>query len=229
MSADPLWAIVPVKRFAEAKLRLAGMLSDRHRSGLAEAMLRDVLAAAAGCAEIAGIVVVTCDESAAGIAGGLGAEVLQTASDPGHNQAIRAGVSHLRGRASTLLVLSADIPLMRAEDISGLVSLHAPSPAVTIARAAADNGTNALVLSPPDIIDFSFGKASAPAHLKAARQAGAAARSLIIPRMAFDLDRPEDVTRFLRAPSSTFAYRLLRGIAEAGELSPQPAPQGEFS
>jgi len=229
MTADPLWAIVPVKRFAEAKLRLAGMLSDRHRSALAEAMLRDVLAAASGCAEIAGILVVTCDDSAAGIAGGLGAEVLQTASDPGHNQAIQAGVSHLRGRASTVLVLSADIPLMRAEDISGLVSLHVPGPAVTVARAAVDNGTNALLLSPLDIIDVRFGKASAEAHVEAARRTGAAARSLIIPRLAFDLDRPEDVTRFLRAPSSTFTYRLLRGLAEANELSPQPAPQGEFS
>jgi 2-phospho-L-lactate guanylyltransferase len=220
---------MPVKRFAEAKLRLAGMLSDRHRSELTEAMLRDVLAAACGCAEIAGILVVTCDECAAGIAEGLGAEVLRTSSDPGHNQAIRAGVSHLRGRASTVLVLSADMPLMRAEDISGLVALHAPGRAVTIARAAVDNGTNALLLSPPDIIDVSFGKASAEAHLEAARQAGATARSLDIPRMAFDLDRPEDVARFLRTPSSTHTYRLLRGIAEAGELSPQLAPRGELS
>jgi hypothetical protein len=62
-------------------------------------------------------------------------------------------------------------------------------------------------------------------------QTGAPARRepLIIPRMAFDLDRPDDVARFLRRPSSTFTYRLLRGIAEAGELSPQPAPRGEFS
>lgn len=228
MTADPIWAIVPVKQFDAAKLRLAGILSSERRSELAEAMLRDVLAAAAGCATIAGIVVVSCDESAAGIAAGFGVEVVQTASDPGHNQAIRAGVSHLPGGASTVLVLSADIPLVRAEDILRLASLHAPSPAVTIARAAADGGTNALVLSPPDVIDFSFGKDSEAAHLEAARQAGAGAQSFAIPRMAFDLDRPEDVARFLRAPSSTCTYRLLRRIAEAGELSLQPAPRGEL-
>jgi 2-phospho-L-lactate guanylyltransferase len=229
MTADPIWAIVPVKRFDAAKLRLAGILSSERRSELAEAMLRDVLAAASGCVEIAGLLVVTCDEGAAGIAGGFGVELLQTASDPGHNQAIQAGVSQLRGRASTVLVLSADMPLMRAEDISGLVALHAPGPAVTIARAAVDNGTNALLLSPPDIIDVSFGKSSAEAHLEAARRTSAAAHSLTIPRMALDLDRPEDITRFLRTPSSTHSYRLLRGIAEAHALSPQPAPQGELS
>jgi len=229
MTADPLWAIVPVKGFDAAKMRLAGMLSGEHRSALAEAMLRDVLAAAAGCAAIAGIVVVTGDDSAARIAAGFGAEIVRTASDPGHNPAIRAGVSHVRERASTVLVLSADIPLLRAEDISRLASLHGPGPAVTLARAAADGGTNALLVSPPDIIDFMFGKASEQAHMEAARQVGAAARSLTIPRMAFDLDRPEDVARFLRAPSSTCTYRLLRSVAEAGALSPQPAPQGEVS
>lgn len=233
MIADTLWAVVPVKRFKAAKMRLSDMLSSQHRSALAEAMLRDVLAATAGCPAIAGIAVVTSDERAAVIAKEFGAEVVKTDTDPGHNPAIQAGVSHLLGRASTVLVLSADIPLLRAEDIVRMSSLHGPGPAVTLAGAAADGGTNALLVSPPDVIGFRFGKHSEAGHLEAARQAGAVARSLTIARMAFDLDRPEDVARFLRAPSSTCTYRLLREIAEAGKLSlaghPRPVPQGESS
>ena len=222
MTPDPLWAVVPVKRFATAKMRLAGILSGDHRCRLAEAMLRDVLGAAAGCAALSGIAVVTSDEEAAALAAELGAEVVETGSELGHNAAVEAGVDHVRQRAAGVLVLAADIPLVRPEDIDHLAALHGPVPAVTIVRAVADGGTNALLVSPPDVIGFHFGSNSESRHLEAARKAGAAARSLTIARMAFDLDRPEDVGRLLDRPSPTATYRLLRRLQESRELSLQP-------
>lgn len=239
MTVDRPWAIIPVKRFKAAKMRLAEVLSSKDRSALAEAMMRDALSAAVGCDAIAGIVVVTCDGNAAAIAAAAGANIVQTASDSGHSPAAEAGVAALAGRASTALLLSADMPLVRAEDIALLASLHGAAPSVTLARAAADAGTNALVVSPPDIIGFHFGHDSEARHIEAARQAGARVRSVTIPRMAYDIDRAEDLDRFLESPSPTFTYRLLRELQACGRLphrvpsnrsaEPVPVHEGEPS
>jgi 2-phospho-L-lactate/phosphoenolpyruvate guanylyltransferase len=219
MTPGPLWAVVPVKRFVEAKTRLADILSDGGRSALARAMLRDVLTAVAGCPAIAGIVVVTGDDMAAAIAAPFGALVVEDGSI-GYNAAVRTGISHIRERTAHVMVLPADIPLVRAGDIARLASIHPAGPAVTVARAAADGGTNALVMSPPDVIAVQFGTNSEARHVAAAHKAGAAVQSLVIPRMAYDIDRPEDVARFLDGPSETNTYRLLRRMALAGTLSP---------
>jgi 2-phospho-L-lactate/phosphoenolpyruvate guanylyltransferase len=239
VTGDAVWAIVPVKRFAAAKRRLRQVLSSAERQELAQAMMRDVLSAVAEYPAIAGVVVVTCDEKAAGIAAAAGAEVVRAGSDEGYTAAADAGVAALRGRATTALILSTDIPLVRGEDLARLASMHGLSPAVTVARAAVDEGTNALVLSPPDIIGFQFGPASEARHVAAGRCAGATVRSVTLPRMAFDIDRPEDVARFLRAPSPTLTYgllwklqveqRLARGpVASAGPRE-SPAREGEMS
>jgi 2-phospho-L-lactate guanylyltransferase len=219
MTPSPLWAVVPVKRFVAAKTRLADILSGEDRSALAQAMLRDVLAGVADCPAIAGIVVVTGDDAAAAIAAGVGAIVVEHGSEAGYNSAVRAGISCIRERTANVLVLPADIPLVRGEDIAYLASLHPAGPAVTVARAAADGGTNALVMTPPDVIAVQFGEHSEARHVEAANKAGAAVRSLVIPRMAYDIDRPEDVARFLDGTSETHTYRLLRRMALAGTLS----------
>ena len=58
-------AVLPVKRFALAKQRLAAALPVEARRTLAEAMVRDVLDALAAVPEIDVVVVVTAEEVAA--------------------------------------------------------------------------------------------------------------------------------------------------------------------
>jgi 2-phospho-L-lactate guanylyltransferase len=53
-------------------------------------------------------------------------------------------------------------------------------------------GTNALLLSPPDVIEFCFGGDSKDAHVEAARSAGARVELLDGP-LAVDIDTPEDL------------------------------------
>lgn len=219
MTAQPIWAVVPVKRFAAAKARLAPILSSADRSALAEAMMRDVLESTRACPAVAGVAVVTCDPKAAEIAAVAGALVVRTSSDEGHTAAAEAGVAALGAEAASVLIVSTDIPAVRPEDLSQLVSLHGPGKAVTLARAAADGGTNALVVTPPDIMRFHFGADSEARHAHAARQAGATFRAVTITRMAFDLDRPEDVARFLATRSATRTYRLLREVQACGRMA----------
>ncbi len=54
------------------------------------------------------------------------------------------------------------------------------------------SGTNALLLAPPNAIDFRFGEGSRAAHAAAAEAAGATYVELDGP-LSFDLDTPEDL------------------------------------
>ena len=54
-----MWVVVPVKRFSNAKTRLAPLLSAAERESLAQAMLNDVLRAIAESRRVAGVLVVS--------------------------------------------------------------------------------------------------------------------------------------------------------------------------
>ena len=60
-----LWAVVPVKLFAQTKRRLMPLLARHERGALARAMLADVLFALARTQSLAGIMVITGDADAA--------------------------------------------------------------------------------------------------------------------------------------------------------------------
>ena len=54
-------------------------------------------------------------------------------------------------------------------------------------------GTNALVLSPPDAIEPSFGPDSLERHVAAAEAAGVPHRVEEVPGLALDVDTPDDL------------------------------------
>ena len=87
------------------------------------------------------------------------------------------------------------------DDIAALAAALPPAPGVVIAPDAADQATNALVLSPPDPDFFRFGPSSFAAHLEAARERGATVEIVRRPGLAFDLDTPEDYRAFVRRVS----------------------------
>jgi 2-phospho-L-lactate guanylyltransferase len=60
--------LIPVKNLTNAKQRLSEALNKAQRSQLAEAMLRDVMSAAAGVTERLEVFLVTGDERAAAMA-----------------------------------------------------------------------------------------------------------------------------------------------------------------
>ena len=66
-------------------------------------------------------------------------------------------------------------------------------PLVAIAPSDARNGTNALLLFPPDVIAPRFGEHSFEAHVRAAAAADATLQVVPDPALGFDLDTPEDL------------------------------------
>ena len=183
---------MPVKPFDEAKSRLNAVLSAAERNDLARSLMLHSLQALQASEFIDRVLVVSSDPEALTLAGEHGAEALQEAR-AGLNRALvqarRHAVSH---GAMSLLVLASDLPLVAPSDIDALFG--ARDAGVVIAPDRRRVGTNALLLRPPDAIEFAFGESSFQRHLDLALHAGAKTVGLSLPGIAFDVDLAEDWT-----------------------------------
>jgi 2-phospho-L-lactate guanylyltransferase len=203
-------AVLPVKRFAEAKQRLATGMDDGRREALVEAMLGDVLEAIAGARAIERTVVVT-DEgravAAARVAGAVavpdsGAATDAPEGDPGelrgHSLATLAGIRRARELgADCVVLLPGDCPLLDPRDLDHLLT-GLPDPFVAVVPDRHGTGTNALALRPPDAIRPAFGEGSRERHVAAARAAGVPYAVEELSSLALDLDTPADVVALTR-------------------------------
>jgi 2-phospho-L-lactate guanylyltransferase len=195
-------AVLPVKRFGEAKRRLATGVDDERREALVAAMLEDTLAAIDGSRSIERTIVVTGDPRAQEIVAMSSAEVLPDPADEGHVIAALAGIARAEVEgASCVALLPGDCPLLEPKELDGLLT-GIPSSFVAVVPDRHGTGTNALVLSPPGAITPAFGEGSCARHVAAAREADLPFAIEELPSLALDLDTPADVIALTRALAS---------------------------
>jgi 2-phospho-L-lactate guanylyltransferase len=202
---DSLMAIVPVKPLAEAKSRLAEVLTEPERVALARRLLERTLVKLTRARGIARVAVISRDEAALKIARKYGAWSILESVPPAGTMELNGALEQARrvciaNGASTLLILPADLPRLRVRDIEKLIALGSPAPCVVISHAARDGGTNALLLHPAQALAFQFGPASFSNHHAAALAAKLPVRVYSSDTVAFDLDLPEDLP--VRNPGS---------------------------
>jgi 2-phospho-L-lactate guanylyltransferase len=200
VSAPEAWAVVPAKRLSGALRRLAPALGRPLRRELQVAMLRDVFGACAGAPELAGLLVVTSDPDVAALARHLaGAEVIADHDPPrGMNGAVERGLGALAERGvEAALVMTADLPLARPEDVAALLAASPPAPSAVFVPSHEGTGTNAMLLRPPRAIAPRLGPRSLVRHLAQAGRRGVAARQLERPRLALDIDTPRDLAALI--------------------------------
>ena len=119
--------------------------------------------------------------------------------------------------ASTMLLLPADIPLVTKADIHALLAQHT-CPGVSLAAAGSDGGTNALLVSPPDIIAPAFGENSCQRHSSHAREQGLEPAVLNTAGLNLDIDTLEDIQALLATDRECATLRYLLDSGIAGEL-----------
>jgi len=209
--------LIPVKDLANAKQRLAAVLDQPTRTELAHAMLVDVVLAVSGCeVEVA---LVTSDPFALHVAAHRGLEIIRDASNRSETDAIEIAtrVCQERGIESTL-VIPADIPLIEAADIQ-MIYESAPARGSVLVPAADKRGTNAVLRRPTALFPLRFGDDSFVPHYAAAKATNNPCVVLSLPRIALDIDTPEDLRELARAlgekRSQRFARKLGFGQAEA--------------
>jgi 2-phospho-L-lactate guanylyltransferase len=186
-------AILPVKGFSQAKQRLRSGLSPELREALVEAMLADVLSALERCESIDRIVVVSAGSRAQELAREHGADVLQD-SERGHNPAVALGIeAALKDRVDRVLLVPGDCPALDPGEVDELLGRPAQVPSVVIVPDRHGTGTNALLITPPDALEPSFGPESCERHAAHARAAGVHAEVVAVPSLAMDVDTPDDL------------------------------------
>lgn len=191
-------AIVPVKRFPEAKQRLAPGIDEKRRLALAAAMLEDVLAAIGEVRAIERTIVVSGDPIAQEIASGAGAEIVPDPADEGHVEAALAGIARAEvDDAGCVVLLPGDCPLLDPREIDRLLTA-VPERYVAIVPDRHGEGTNALVLAPPTAIRPAFGEGSCARHVAAARDAGVPFAVEELASLGLDLDTPADLVALTR-------------------------------
>jgi 2-phospho-L-lactate guanylyltransferase len=185
-------AILPVKSFGQAKQRLTGGFSDRPE--LAAAMVADVLHALAQVPELDEVIVVTAQ---AGAAPDHGVTVVHDPVEAGQSAAALRGIdAALKRGAERVLLVPGDCPALDPLQVSALLR-HGEG--VVIVPDRHGQGTNALLLTPPDVMEPAFGEGSFARHAARARAAGAALKVADVRSLGLDVDTPDDLAALRRA------------------------------
>jgi 2-phospho-L-lactate guanylyltransferase len=187
-------AVVPVGTLDGAKSRLGETLDAEERRDLATRLLSRTLEAALATPGIDEVLVVTPDDEVRQLAARAGARPIRQQSQ-GLNVGLRQARDEvLAAGADALLVVPIDLPLISAEALEAVLAPLDDStrPLVVLVPDRHGRGTNALLVAPPDAIEFGFGGDSRRAHAACAADAGARYVELDGP-LSLDVDTPEDL------------------------------------
>jgi 2-phospho-L-lactate guanylyltransferase len=213
-----IFTIIPVKMLSKSKSRLSDVLSLDERQMLTLSMFEDVLRSVTNSQVIDKVVVISPDQAVSKIAKSYDVDVITEKTSRGMNPAVREAIEYSsRKGAQKVLVIPADIPLVAPRDLEEIVSLG-KDVSVVISPSKSEKGTNALLLSPPDIIPTSYGQNSFKLHIDAAVKRGIPVEIYRSKRVALDIDRPEDLIDFINLKPATLSYKSLMRIAIAERL-----------
>ncbi|HWE58093.1 MAG TPA: 2-phospho-L-lactate guanylyltransferase [Solirubrobacteraceae bacterium] len=196
-------AILPAKQFETAKQRLAPQVQLGSRRALVESMFSDAILALRRVAAIDQIFVVTSDPVASQIAAGHNTIVVEdTASS--HSEAAQLGITRaLEMGATRALLVPGDCPLLDPTELEQLIARPVPERSVLIVPDRHGEGTNALLLTPADVMPASFGEGSRQRHTDLASTHGATPEVVPLPSLALDIDTPGDLEALLEMFATT--------------------------
>ncbi len=208
--------LIAAKQLEFAKTRLAPVLPPDERRALAEAMFRDVLAAALGANSADHVAVVTSDAGLLAMARAANALAIDEEFPRGLNVAIAIATSALLAEgAETVCTLLSDIPLVTAEDVDAVFAAMPSGRGAVLVPSRDFSGTNIICRSPADAVPTRFGRLSLVKHLDDCRTADVPARVLRLARPALDLDVIADLAEFERAGSATHTQNQLARLGIA--------------
>ncbi|KKK77602.1 hypothetical protein LCGC14_2851940, partial [marine sediment metagenome] len=190
----PTTAILPVKRFEDAKERLKPDLGAGSRSALASAMFSDVLSALGHTGSLDTVVLVSSESGVRDLVVGRDLTLIGDLPEKGQSHATRSGLA----RAAALgyeraLLVPGDCPLIDPAELDELiVELFAGRLDVVIVPDRHQQGTNGLLLSPAGSFEPQFGPDSLRRHVEQAKSRGLRYAVRELPSLALDIDTGED-------------------------------------
>ncbi|MGB8771883.1 MAG: 2-phospho-L-lactate guanylyltransferase [Candidatus Korobacteraceae bacterium] len=202
--------LIPVKSLTTAKQRLADALDQDRRSQLAEAMLRDVMTAAAGVLGRIDVALVTGDTRAQALAAEFGFMVIDDPRNESETAAIEMATAWCGQRGyDTTIVVPGDIPLITSDEL-GRVLDAAPAEGAVFVPAYDRRGSNCILRRPASIISLRFGNDSFLPHCEAMKRTGKQLIILEMPGIGLDIDNPQELDLLVQRAGDTNAQRWLR-------------------
>ena len=202
--------LIPVKTLGNAKQRLGDAFDQRHRTLLAEAMLRDVLTAVSEVTCRIEVFLVTGDARAKSLAADFNFGIIEDVRNESETVAIEMATAWCQGRGyDATIVIPGDIPLITGGELHRVLDA-APEAGVVIVPAYDRRGSNCILRRPTNLIPLRFGNDSFLPHCDAVTRTG---RPLIIlesPGIGLDIDHPRELELLLTRGGDTHAQRLLR-------------------
>lgn len=193
-----VWTIIPVKPLRLAKSRLSTVMSPEQRQEFAELMLRKTLRVVNEVPEISGSLVISRDSRALSLAREFGAKTVQESGNPELNVALTRATQIIASWGSNaVLILPADLPLITSTDLSNMLKLGTRHNSVVIATDKNQDGTNALFMRPPGLIEYAYGTGSFGRHIEFAERINADVSIFESENLHYDIDLPEDMKHFV--------------------------------
>jgi 2-phospho-L-lactate guanylyltransferase len=202
--------LIPVKDLSCAKQRLAPLLTQPQRTELAWAMLEGTFDAVSRVAGVDAIAIVTSYAPAIALANFYGFEVIVETEQISESASVDFASSKLQSDGiKSVLRIPIDIPLITTEDVETIIAADVEAPCCVIVPSRDGTGTNALLRRPPTLFRSHFGPGSYEKHVSEARRMGARFAILEIPRIALDIDDPDDIEELGRIGRESAVYKLL--------------------
>jgi 2-phospho-L-lactate guanylyltransferase len=194
-----LWALVPLKRLAAAKQRLAPVLEPAPRMELMLSMATDVLAALVQIEAIERVLIVSEDLAAEQLALDAGVEWFQAPPGGGLNSDLEcAAVFAQQHGARQVLIVHADLPFLRPEPLRRFIADRSDK-MTRLAECKTGTGTNLLLTPLPLTFPLVFGSHSLT---RFQRLLGKMAMVIRNSALSMDIDNPEDLDCLLMHEAS---------------------------
>jgi 2-phospho-L-lactate guanylyltransferase len=191
-----IYAIIPVKPLHRAKSRLARALKAPTRAALVRSIFSRTLDVIAQVERIDSVIVVSRDLTILELARQRNAIALAE-SESGLNSAItQAAQWAAQHSARSVIVIPVDLPLITSADLDAVIDQAVEERCVVIAPDRHEDGTNVLLLRPPDALQFAYGASSFHVHRAQALERGLCVHEYRSPTTTFDIDVPDDLETY---------------------------------
>lgn len=209
--------LLPIKRFSQAKTRLAEALSPEQRRDLSAAMVETLLDEVSRTEFVTRVLLASSEPDVAAYAQRFGFDYLPDEQEgAGLNQVVDRATAYLVEQgANDIGVVLGDLPLFSSFEFSRIIRRHRKGSVrqMTITPDRHGLGTNVRLCRPGNLVPARYGRSSSFAHQTAAIKANADIQVVRSETLGLDVDVPGDCIEVVNLNQVTAGARPTKAVS----------------
>ena len=202
--------IVPFKNFKLAKTRMRKDLSARETEKIVERMLTHVLEEVSKSEMSEANFIITNDKKAINIANRFGVKIIEEDKQLSESASVDCASKILIEKGATsVLRIPGDLPLLSFKDIDAIFKEAEQSNSCIVVPSKSGSGTNAMLRTPPDIIQSFFGENSLEKHIKEFEDKEVQYKIIENKNIGLDIDCLNDLEHFRISHPDNNKYKAI--------------------